>query len=326
MDLPNTFVSGFHDESIVKKMKFNSFGNTALKVSQLSLGAAGFSTLYGAYGYDSCKQALLKALKSGINYIDSAYWYGQNVSQQLLGEFFKEIPRESYYMATKVGRYELEKDKMFDFSAEKTRWCIENNLKTLGLEYIDILQIHDIEFAPSIDYVIKNTLPVLVEARDKGLIKHIGVTGYPVSALKEFVEKTPVKIDMILSYARLNLLDDTLKEYLPYFKEQGLGIVNASGLAMGLLSEGGPQDWHPADENIRNACKKARDYCQENGTQLSKLAMHYVYNQPNIDTNLVGMNTPELVEANLNVLYNGITKEEEDVLNYITKKYVCFLY
>lgn len=58
----------------------------------------------------------------------------------------------------------------------------------------------------------------MVEARDKGLIKYIGVTGYPVSVLKEFVEKSPVKIDMILSYARLNLLDDSLKEYLPYFK------------------------------------------------------------------------------------------------------------
>lgn len=139
-------------------------------------------------------------------------------------------------MATKVGRYELERDKMFDFSTEKTKWCIENNLKTLGLDYIDILQvylvekdyiyivnvgvlqIHDIEFAPSVDYVIKNTLPVVINARDRGLVKYIGITGYPVSVLKEFVEKSPVKIDMVLSYARLNLLDDTLKQYLPFFK------------------------------------------------------------------------------------------------------------
>lgn len=80
------------------------------------------------------------------------------------------------------------------------------------------MQIHDIEFAPSVDYVIKNTLPVIVEAREKGLVKYIGVTGYPVSVLKEFIEKSPVKVDMVLSYARLNLIDDTLKHYLPYFQ------------------------------------------------------------------------------------------------------------
>lgn len=57
-----------------------------------------------------------------------------------------------------------------------------------------------------------------MEARNKGLVKYIGVTGYPVSVLAEFIRKSPVKMDMVLSYARLNLLDGTLKGYMPFFQ------------------------------------------------------------------------------------------------------------
>lgn len=78
--------------------------------------------------------------------------------------------------------------------------------------------MHDIEFAPSLDIVINETLPVLEEAVKQGKAKFIGVTGYPVSTLKECIEKSKTKIDMTLSYTRLSLFDNTLKEYLPYFQ------------------------------------------------------------------------------------------------------------
>lgn len=78
--------------------------------------------------------------------------------------------------------------------------------------------MHDIEFAPSLDIVINETLPVLEEAVKQGKAKFIGVTGYPVSTLKECIEKSITKIDMTLSYTRLSLFDNTLKEYLPYFQ------------------------------------------------------------------------------------------------------------
>nr|XP_022919108.1 L-galactose dehydrogenase-like [Onthophagus taurus] len=322
MSLPSTFVSNFHDENVVKKMKYSIFGDTGMQVSKLSLGCAEFSSIYGDYSEDNCKATLIKSLKSGINYLDTAYWYGQNTSQEVLGRCLKDVPRSSYYLATKVGRYEQDPKEMFDFSSEKTRWCLENNLKTLGVDYIDVIQIHDIEFAPSIEYLIENTLPVLDEARKKGIVKYIGVTGYPVSALKEIVEKSPIKIDMVLSYCRFNLVDDTLKDFIPFFKEKKMGIVNASGLNMGLLSNSGPQPWHPAQDEIKTACKKARDLCIKNGTDLARLATYYIYNNPDIDTNLVGMKTLGQLDSNLDVLFNGITQKEKEILEEVKKGFV----
>lgn len=107
---------------------------------------------------------------------------------------------------------------MFDFSAEKTRASIETSLKRLGVDYIDVIQVHDIEFAPSLDVVVDETLPVLEEAVRQGKARFIGVTGYPVATLKECMEKSKTKIDAVLSYARLTLFDGTLKEYLPFFQ------------------------------------------------------------------------------------------------------------
>lgn len=82
--------------------------------------------------------------------------------------------------------------------------------------------MHDIEFAPSLDIVINETLPVLEEAVKNGKAKFIGVTGYPISTLKECIANSKTKIDMVLSYTRLSLIDNTLKEYLPYFQVSNL--------------------------------------------------------------------------------------------------------
>lgn len=82
-----------------------------------------------------------QALKSGINYLDTAPFYGQGKSEEIYGKALKDIPREAYYIATKVGRYELEPEKMFDFSAKKTRESVEKSLKLLGLDYVDVIQV-----------------------------------------------------------------------------------------------------------------------------------------------------------------------------------------
>lgn len=82
-----------------------------------------------------------KAVKSGINYIDTAPYYGQGRSEEVLGMALKNIPRSAYYVATKVGRYETTFERMFDFSAKKTRASIEKSLELLGLEYVDVIQV-----------------------------------------------------------------------------------------------------------------------------------------------------------------------------------------
>lgn len=266
------------------------------------------------------------AIKSGINYIDTAPWYGQGKSEEILGKALKEIPRDTYYIGTKIGRYCLEVEKQFDFSAKKTRESIEKSLKLLGLNYIDIIQIHDIEFAPSLDIIINETLPVLEEFVKDGRARFIGLTGYPLIILKQAILSAPGRFDTVLSYTRNTIIDDSLKEYMPFFLDQNLGVICASSHAMGLLTNSGPQAWHPASEDIKEFCRELSTYCKENDIELGKLALYHALN--NIEgptTYLVGMQTQNLLDINLDVVFNGISKKELNVLNTIKSRYLSKL-
>nr|CAI5845424.1 unnamed protein product [Callosobruchus analis] len=254
MDLPETFVEGFHDEIEVRKMKYYTLGSTGLKVSQLSLGTGAFSYFYGDVDEEECKKTVHEAIRRGINYIDTGPWYGHGKSEEILGKCLEGIPRKAYYVATKVGRYEKDPLLMFDFSAARSKRSIEETLSRLRLDYVDVLQ----KFCT---------------------------------------------INMILSYCRLTMIDDTLKKFIPKLQAKNVGIVNAAAHSMGLLSNSGPPDWHPAGQEIKTACTEARQYCKQEGPA----------------TVLVGMKNKELLDDNLTVCNDGLNTTEQAVYNHVLK-------
>lgn len=228
-----------------------------------------------------------------------------------------DIPRKAYYLATKVGRYERDPKLMFDFSARKTRESVEKSLKKLGVDYVDVIQIHDLEFSPSLNIIINETLPTLQEIVKEGKAKFIGITGYPVSTLVEVLQRSNVKISSILSYCRLTLIDQTLKDFLPELQARKIGIVNAAVLSMGMLTNGGPQPWHPAYDDIKEICTEAREYCKAKNVELAKLAIHYAFGQSGISCTCVGMNTVEVLNSTLDTLHNGLNGKEAEVLKHL---------
>ncbi|XP_074036955.1 uncharacterized protein isoform X2 [Leptinotarsa decemlineata] len=224
MDLPETYVPGFHYENAVRRMKYNKLGDTGINVSEISLGTAGFCYFYGNYDIEECRKTVHEAIKNGINFIDTGPWYGHGVAEEILGKCLKGVPRKAYYIGTKVGRYEKDPELMFDFSMKKTKESIDISLKKLGIDYVDILQIHDIEFAPSLDFIFNETLPAVVDIVRAGKARFIGITGYPVSTLLEFIQKSSVQIHTILSYCRLTMIDDTLKSFIPELEENDIEL------------------------------------------------------------------------------------------------------
>ncbi|XP_046592509.1 L-galactose dehydrogenase isoform X1 [Neodiprion lecontei] len=323
--LPPTYVEGFHDLEAVNKMEYRPLGNTGLLVSKLSFGGGALGCHYGKYNEEEAIAAVREAFRKGVNYIDTAPWYGQGQSERVIGKALKGIPRQAYYVATKVGRYELDYEKMFDFSIEKTRKSFRKSLELLGVDYVDVIQVHDIEFAPSLDIVLSQTLPELSRQVADGKAKYIGITGYPVSILKECIEKSNIKIQCILSYARLTMIDDTLLSYIPFFKERNIGIINAAAPALGLLTSQGPPDWHPASEDTKKICSEAAEYCKGHNVELGKLAVWYSMQYEDVTTNLIGMQSLKLVHSNVDVMINGITESEKQVLSAIKDKYLSKL-
>ncbi|XP_017876871.1 L-galactose dehydrogenase-like [Ceratina calcarata] len=318
--LPPTYIEGFHDLEAVQKMEYRPLGKTGLIVSKLSLGGGTLGCHYGTFDENEAIEAIRQGIKQGINYIDTAPWYGQGRSETVLGKALKGIPREAYYIATKVGRYKLNYENMFDFSKEKTRNSLKKSLELLGLDYVDVIQVHDIEFAPNLDIVITQTLPELSTQVAEGKAKFIGITGYPVSVLKKCIEQSNIKIASVLTYTRYTLIDNTLTEYIPFFKEHNIAIINAGLPCMGLLTNKGPPVWHPSSDNMKKICAEAVACCKDHNVELAKLAVWYSLQCEDIATSLVGIQNLKELNINLDAVRNGISEKEKTVLQEIRKK------
>jgi len=323
-NLPPTYVDGFHDLEAVKRMPYTSLGErTNIKPSLLSFGGCTFGGLYDAsVNLEDCKKTLEYAVQKGVNFIDTAPYYGNGRSETIFGKILPDIPRSAYYMATKIGRYAPEIDQMFDFSAQRVIKSVDESLERLNLDYVDLIQIHDLEFAPSLRVIIEETLPALQQVVAKGKAKHIGITGYPLSELKKVIELSPAgSIDTVLSYCRWTLIDSELEDYLPYFRSKGLGVINAAILSMGLLTDNGPQNWHPASKEIKDASVNAAKYAKDNGTNISRLAVHYSLLKNGPDTHLFSCYHKDALDVNLRVLQDKLTPEEQKTINFIEKNY-----
>ena len=221
-------------------MLFRQLGNTALRLSVVSMGGSGFGSVYGRYSEETAALAVRRALDVGINYIDTAYWYGQGQSELFLGKTLQGIKREKFVIGTKVGRYEKNHNRMFDFSASTVTKSISDSLQRLQLDYIDLLQIHDVEFVSSYDILLHETLPALYKLKKQGLCRYIGITGYSPLILEKLVKESTIPIDCVLSYCRLTLNDSSLTDYFESLNSAGVGIISASPVGMGLLTPMGP--------------------------------------------------------------------------------------
>ncbi|XP_071560365.1 uncharacterized protein [Temnothorax nylanderi] len=168
--------------------------------------------------------------------------------------------------------------------------------------------------------VIKSLL--LFDDGVTGKARHIGVTGYPVSVLKECVEKSNINIASVLSYSRLTLIDDTLLEYVPFFKKHKIDLINAATPCMGLLTNNGPPSWHPASDETKKQCANAAQYCKEHDVELGKLAIWHSMQYTDIDTNLIGIQNTKQLKMNLDVMRNGITEKEKALLQEIQEKFL----
>ena len=114
----------------------------------------------------------------------------------------------------------------------------------------------------------------------------------------------PGTVDVVLSYCHHTLADSTLVDDLvPYLKEKGIGVINASPLSMGLFTPQGPPDWHPAPQQLKAAASRAAEICEKHSVSLPALAIkHAVKSCNDIATHLVGLCTPEQVDSNVDTV------------------------
>jgi L-galactose dehydrogenase len=274
-------------------MKYRKLGKTGWRVSVLGFGAAPLGGKYGALNEKEAVRAVRTAVDLGVNFIDVAPYYGVTRAEALLGKALKELPREQFFLSTKVGRYD---DHQFDFSAARVTRSVDESLKRLRVAHIDLLLCHDIEFG-SLSQIIAETIPTLQKLKRQGKARALGISGLPLTIFKKVLDRVP--LDAVLSYCHYCLNDITLVQLFPYLKAQGVGIINASPLSMGLLTANGPPAWHPAPAKIREACARAATFCRKQGVPLPKLALQFATANRDIETTLVGMVSAKEVKQNV---------------------------
>lgn len=284
-------------------MKYRPLGNTGLHVSVLGFGAAPLGGVYGEFERAEGIRAVHTALDLGINLIDTAPFYGFTRSETALGEALKDIPRDRYYLSTKVGRYGPDD---FDFSAARMSTSIDESLARLQVDYVDILIIHDIEFR-SLDQVVNETIPELYKIQAQGKFRWLGISGLPLKIYPYVLDRTP--LDVILSYSHYCLNDNSLATLVPYLQSKNVGIINAAPTSLGLLTHNGPPKWHLAPTSLKQACAQAAAYCQGRGADLTRLAIQFAVANPDFATTLVGSTSPEQVTNNIQWAEEPIDQE-----------------
>lgn len=280
-------------------MEYRELGKTGLRVSKLGFGASSLGGVFHSFDENRGIDAVFTAVDEGINFIDVSPYYGYYKAETVLGKALKDIPHDKFILSTKVGRYGEDGHNSWDYSAERVTRSVYESMERLHLDYVDILYVHDIEFA-DLNQIANETLPALHRLKEEGVVKHVGCTDLQLENLKWIIEHTePGTVECLLNFCHYCLCDDKLVDFLDFFEKNGVGVSNASPFSMGLLTERGVPDWHPAPKPLVRVCEEAAQYCKEKGYPIEKLAMQFSVSNPRIASTIFSTTRPENLKKNL---------------------------
>ena len=270
-------------------METRPLGKTGLDLTVLSYGASSLGAEFRSVDIPEALKSVRVALDSGMNFIDTSPYYGRGMSEVLLGQILPAIPRGSYYLGTKLGRYA---PKHFDFSPKRVEESIDISLQRMKVDYLDIALCHDIEFV-ELGPIIEETLPALRKQQEMGKVRFIGVSGYPMKMFKTILAKA--EIDVILTYNHYTIQNDMALELVPICKEKGVGLLNAAPFSARLLTNAPLPEWHKAPPKVREVAAKAAKHCEGNGVDIAQLALQFSIANPDFATCITGSANPNRV-------------------------------
>jgi L-galactose dehydrogenase len=269
-------------------MQTRPLGNTGIQLPILSFGASSLGQEFRSVQIEDALQSVRVALDCGLSFIDTSPFYGRGMSEVLLGIALKGVPRDSYRLCTKLGRYDLQH---FDFSAKRVAESIDVSLHRLGTDYLDIVLCHDIEFVP-MQQIVDETIPALRKIQQAGKVRFIGFSGYPQKIFRFICDQTDV--DCVLSYNQYTLQNTSfVDQSVPWLKARGIGIMNAGPFSARLLTNAALPSWLKEPESVKAAARQAAEHCSARGSDIAKLALQFSCAHPDIATTVTGSANPE---------------------------------
>ena len=268
-------------------MQTRRLGQTDLHVPVLSFGASSLGAEFRSVTLDEALGSVRVALENGLSLIDTSPFYGRGMSEVLLGIALKGVPRDSFTLCTKLGRYDL---PHFDFSAKRVAESVDVSLHRLGTDHLDIILCHDIEFVP-MQQIVDETIPALRKIQKAGKARYIGFSGYPMKIFKFILEQTSV--DCVLSYNQYTLQNTRFAdEAVPYLISKNVGVMSAGPFSARLLTNAPLPVWLKEPESVKAAARAAAAHCASRGSDIAKLALQFSLANPNIATTVAGSANP----------------------------------
>lgn len=293
-------------------MKTAELGRTGLEISRVGFGAwaiggAEYDWGWGRQDDEESIAAIHHALELGVNWIDTAAHYGFGHSEQVVGRALAGLdPRPLVF--TKGGQPEgPARTTLQSLKRDSLRREVEGSLSRLGVDTIDLYQIH----WPIPDQEIEEGWAALVDFRDEGLVRHIGVSNFTVEQLRRAQAIAPVET----LQPQYSLLDrEAEEEILPFCEREGIGVIVYSPMASGLLTgkmtreriEGLPDDdWRTRSERFREPelstnlelVERLKRVAERHGVAPGAVAVAWTLHNPAVDGAITGFRRPDQVDS-----------------------------
>src|SRR5262245_38726379 len=213
-------------------MKTTTLGRSGLHVSRIAFGTWQLGGEWGHYDEDDAVDAIRRARDLGVNFFDTAQAYGFGASERLLGKALRDelaSSRDDLVIATKGGLRKTDTGVVRDASPEWLRRGVDSSLAALGLDHIDLYQVHWPD--PAVPFA--ETAGALGELITEGKIRHVGVSNYTADQIHEFSATLPVETVQPPYHVFRREIED---ELLPYCHSEDIGVLVYGPLAHGLLT------------------------------------------------------------------------------------------
>lgn len=307
-----------------------SVGQTGVELTRLVLGCAPLAGLFAPVSDAEAAAALDAAWDVGVRAFDTAPHYGVGLSEERLGAALRSWPRDEVVVSSKVGRLLVPTDedvdgiegffatprrsRVLDYSRDGVRRSVEESCARLGTDHLDIALVHDPDDV--FDVALREAIPALVELRDQGVVRAVGVGMNQVAMVERFVAEAD--LDCVLVAGRYSLLDASAAEsLLPACAARGVAVLVAGVYKSGILADprpGATFDYLPAPEALLARAEAIRVVCERHGVPIAAAALHYVLAHPAVTAAVVGSRSAAEVRENDRHLATAVPDELFDEL------------
>lgn len=299
-------------------MKKRQLGHSDLYVSEISLGCMNLGT-----NVKNATNIIDTALDQGINYLDTADLYDFGENEKIVGQAIKG-KRDQVTIATKGGNhFESGKDGWYwDPSKQYLKEAIKNSLLRLGLDDVDLYQLHGGTIEDPTDEVIET----FEELQQEGLIRYYGISSIRPNVIKRFINQSNMT-SVMMQYSLLDRRPE--EEVLDLLNDHQVGVVARGALGKGMLTNNGQSQWQKKGQKgfldydsseLKSTITSLQDLANDHHQPPQSLAIGYTLKHPAISSLVLGASRPEQVLDNVRAYQESdISDDVFEQLKQLTK-------